>query len=216
MKFFLDTANLSEIDQALSWGMLDGVTTNPSLVAKESGRFDMIVSQICSKVPGPVSLETTATSSNQMVADGIKLSEYGKNVIVKLPLCLEALKATRQLAQKGIGVNMTLCFTPLQALMAAKAGAKYISPFVGRLDDISQDGMQLISQIVSIYKNYKFETEVLVASIRNPMHVLDAALMGAHVATIPFKVLEQFIKHPLTDKGIEIFEKDAKKTQGAL
>ncbi|MCB0308565.1 MAG: fructose-6-phosphate aldolase [Bdellovibrionales bacterium] len=215
MKFFIDTANIEEIKQALSWGVLDGVTTNPSLIAKEEKPFNEVVQEICKCVPGPVSLETVATTTEQMIIDGKELAKIADNVVVKLPTCLEALQATKVLAKDGIRVNMTLCFSPLQGLLAAKAGAAYISPFVGRLDDIGQNGMELISQLTQIYENYGFETEVLVASIRNPIHVLEAALMGADVATIPFRVMEQFIKHPLTDRGIETFLNDSKKVPAA-
>lgn len=211
MKFFIDTANIQEIKTALSWGMLDGVTTNPSLLAREGKPFQEVVSEICKIVPGPVSLETIGSSTEQMVEEGRKLAKIADNVVVKLPTSLEALQATKILAEDGIRVNMTLCFSPLQGLLAAKAGAAYISPFVGRLDDIGQNGMDLIGQLRQIYDNYAFQTEILVASIRTPIHVLDSALMGADVATIPFKVMEQFIKHPLTDSGVQKFLEDWKK-----
>jgi transaldolase len=215
MKFFIDSANIGEIKQAQAWGILDGVTTNPSLVAKEKKPFIEMVTEICRTVQGPVSLEVVSLTTKEMVAEGRKLAEIGKNVIVKLPMTMDALAATKELGKDGIRVNMTLCFSPLQALMAAKAGAAYISPFVGRLDDISQPGMDLIGQIVTIYDNYNYSTEVLVASVRTPMHVVESALMGAHVATIPYKVMEQFSRHPLTDKGIETFLEDWKKVPGA-
>jgi len=211
MKFFIDTANIQEIKTALSWGMLDGVTTNPSLLAREGKPFQEVVSEICKIVPGPVSLETIGSSTEQMVEEGRKLAKIADNVVVKLPTSLEALQATKILAEDGIRVNMTLCFSPLQGLLAAKAGAAYISPFVGRLDDIGQNGMDLIGQLRQIYDNYAFQTEILVASIRTPIHALDSALMGADVATIPFKVMEQFIKHPLTDSGVQKFLEDWKK-----
>lgn len=211
MKFFLDTANIQEIKTALAWGMLDGVTTNPSLVAREKRPFHEVVTEICKLVPGPVSLETVATTAEAMVEEGKQLHEISSNVVVKLPMCTAALQATKALAKDNIPVNMTLCFSPLQALMAAKAGAAYISPFVGRLDDISHDGMELIQQIIQIYDNYDYATEVLVASIRHPLHVVDAAMMGADVATIPFSVLERFTKHPLTDSGIAKFLEDQRK-----
>jgi transaldolase len=214
MKFFIDSANIVEIKQALAWGILDGVTTNPSLIAKEKKPFIELVTEICRTVPGPVSLEVVTMTTKEMVHDGRKLAEIGKNVIVKLPMTMESLAATKELAKDGIRVNMTLCFSALQALLAAKAGAAYISPFVGRLDDISQPGMELIDQIVQIYDNYDYQTEVLVASVRNPIHVLESALMGAHVATIPYSVMEQFSKHPLTDKGIQKFLEDWKKVPG--
>jgi transaldolase len=211
MKFFIDTANIKEIKTALSWGMVDGVTTNPSLIAKEGRPFREVVEEICKTVPGPVSLETIATTSEEMVAEGRKLAEIGENVVIKLPVCTAALQATRILADERIPVNMTLCFSPLQGLLAAKAGAAYVSPFVGRLDDVGQDGMELISQLVQIYDNYEFATEIIVASVRHPIHVVSAATMGADIATIPFKVMEQFTKHPLTDAGIEKFVSDFKK-----
>ncbi|MFH1262378.1 MAG: fructose-6-phosphate aldolase [Pseudomonadota bacterium] len=211
MKFFIDTANLKEIKTALSWGMVDGVTTNPSLVAKEGRPFREVVEEICKVVPGPVSLETVATTSEEMVAEGRKLSEIGENVVIKLPICTAALQATKILAEDRIPVNLTLCFSPLQGLLAAKAGAAYVSPFIGRLDDIAQDGMDLISQLVQIYDNYEFATEIIVASVRHPMHVVQAAMLGADISTIPFKVMEQFAKHPLTDAGIEKFAQDFKK-----
>lgn len=216
MKFFIDTANIDEIKQAIALGMCDGVTTNPSLVAREGKSYFDLAKEICALVPGPVSLETVAQSAEDMLTEGRKLVELGDNVVVKLPMCKEALVATKGLAQEGIRVNMTLCFSPMQALLAAKAGAAYISPFVGRLDDISHDGMALIEEIVAIYDNYAFETEVLVASIRHPKHLLDAALMGADVATIPFSVLSQLVKHPLTDSGIAKFNEDSKKVEGHI
>lgn len=211
MKFFIDTANAKEIRTALSWGMLDGVTTNPTLLAKEGKPFREVVEEICKIVPGPVSLETVATTPEGMVEEGRKLAEIGDNVVVKLPVCTAALQATKILAEYKIPVNMTLCFSPLQGLLAAKAGAAYVSPFVGRLDDAGQDGMELISQLVQIYDNYEFSTEILVASVRHPIHVVQAAMMGADIATIPFKVMEQFANHPLTDVGIEKFLQDFKK-----
>ena len=214
MKFFIDSANIGEIKQALAWGILDGVTTNPSLVAREKKPFLDVVTEICRTVSGPVSLEVVTMTTQEMVRDGRKLAEISKNVIVKLPMTMEALAATQELGKDGIKVNMTLCFSALQALLAAKAGAAYISPFVGRLDDVSQPGMELISQIVQIYDNYDFDTEVLVASIRNPVHVLEAALIGADVSTIPFSVMQQFSKHPLTDSGIQKFLDDWKKVPG--
>jgi transaldolase len=211
MKFFIDTANLKEIQTAVAWGMLDGVTTNPSLVAKEGRPFRDLVAEICRAVPGPVSLEAVSMKSDEMVEEGRKLADIGPNVVVKLPMTLDGLAATRTLAKEDIPVNMTLVFNPTQAILAAKAGAAYVSPFVGRLDDIAQDGMQLIGQLVRIFDNYDFATEILVASVRHPVHVVQAAEMGADVATIPFKVLEQLVKHPLTDIGIERFQKDWEK-----
>ena len=214
MKFFVDTADIAEITEAHHMGLIDGVTTNPSLVAKTGRAFDEVVSEICALVDGPVSLETVSLEAEGMVREGEKLMRYGKNVVVKVPLTPEGLKAVRTLKGKGIKTNVTLCFTPVQALLAAKAGASYISPFVGRLDDIAHNGMEVIEQIVKIYKNYGFSTEVLVASVRHPMHVLTAALMGAHVATVPFAVLKQLTRHPLTDVGIERFLKDWEKVPG--
>jgi len=211
VKFFIDTANIQEIKTALSWGILDGVTTNPSLAAKEGKPFDEISREICKLVPGPVSLEVVTRSAEQMVEDGKKLAQISDNVVVKLPMSTAALQATKTLTKSGIPVNMTLCFSPVQALLAAKAGAAYVSPFVGRLDDISQNGMEIVQQIAQIFNNYEFATEILVASVRHPIHVLEAALMGADVATVPFNVLEQFARHPLTDIGMDRFEQDWKK-----
>ena len=211
MKFFIDTANIEEIKEGLSLGMVDGVTTNPSLIAKEKKGFDIVVKDILKVVKGPVSLEVVSLDAKAMFAEGKKLARLGENVVIKVPLCTEGLKATRMFADAGIDVNQTLIFSPLQALMAAKAGARYVSPFVGRLDDITHDGMELVEQIINIYDNYCLETEVIVASIRHPRHVLDAALMGADIATIPFKIIAQLTKHPLTDKGIEMFLDDWKK-----
>ena len=211
MKFFIDSAEVQEIREARSLGLIDGVTTNPSLIAKTGRGFSEVVSEICSLVAGPVSLETVSRDAAGMAREGEDLARYGKNVVVKVPLTTEGLKAVRLLGERGIKTNVTLCFSPVQALLAAKAGAAYVSPFVGRLDDISQSGMEVIGQIVKIYANYKFTTEVLVASIRHPIHVLTAALMGAHVATIPFAVIKQLAQHPLTDIGVEKFLKDWEK-----
>ncbi|OGP68424.1 MAG: fructose-6-phosphate aldolase [Deltaproteobacteria bacterium RBG_16_44_11] len=211
MKFFIDTANIEEIKEGLNLGMVDGVTTNPSLIAKEKKGFEPVVKEILKAVKGPVSLEVVSLEAKAMFAEGKKLAEWGDNVVIKVPLCTEGLKATKMFADAGIAVNETLIFSPLQALMAAKAGARYVSPFVGRLDDIAHDGMELVEQILTIYDNYGYETEVIVASIRHPRHVLDAALMGADIATIPFKVITQLAQHPLTDKGIKMFLEDWKK-----
>ena len=192
--------------------MVDGVTTNPSLLAKEKKDFDAVIKDILKIVKGPVSLEVLSNDAKGMLSEGRKLARLGKNVVIKVPISTEGLKATRMFADAGINVNQTLIFSPLQALMAAKAGARYVSPFVGRLDDIASDGMELVDQIVElIFENYCYETEVIVASIRHPRHVLDAALMGADIATIPFKVIAQLVKHPLTEKGIETFLNDWKK-----
>lgn len=211
MKFFIDTANIEEIKEGLKLGMVDGVTTNPSLIAKEKKGFDVVVKDILKSVKGPVSLEVISMEAKAMFAEGRKLARWGNNVVIKVPMSTEGLKATRMFAEAGIDVNQTLIFSPLQALMAAKAGARYVSPFVGRLDDIAHDGMELVEQILTIYDNYGYETEVIVASIRHPRHVLDAALMGADIATIPFKVIAQLVQHPLTEKGIETFLKDWEK-----
>jgi transaldolase len=213
MKFFIDTANLEEIREANEMGVIDGVTTNPSLVAKEGDvEFKDHIAKICSIVKGDVSAEVTALDTAGMLAQGRELAKIAPNVVVKCPLTLDGLKATRTLTDEGIGVNVTLCFSAAQALLAAKAGARYISPFIGRLDDIATNGMQLIQDIVQIYGNYSFKTQVLAASIRHPMHIVDCALVGADVATIPFKVIQQLVKHPLTDKGLDAFLADWKKS----
>ncbi len=211
MKFFIDTGNIDEIKEGLALGMVDGVTTNPTLVAKENKDFDTVVRAILEIVDGPVSLEVVSLNAEGMIKEGRELAKLAKNVVVKVPMLTEGLKATKILYEEGIKVNQTLIFSPIQALMAAKAGAAYVSPFVGRLDDISHIGMDIVEQIVTIFSNYDFDCEVLVASIRNPIHVLDAALMGADVATIPFKVLTQLAKHPLTDIGIDKFLADWEK-----
>lgn len=209
MKFFIDTANLNEIKEASELGLIDGVTTNPSLVAKEGNvDFTEHIRKICELVDGDVSAEVTALDADGMLAEGRELAKIAPNVVIKCPLTLEGLKATRIFRAEGTKVNVTLCFSAAQALLAAKAGATYISPFIGRLDDISQDGMQLIRDIVQIYDNYGFVTEVLAASIRHPMHIVDCALAGADVATIPFKVIKQLVSHPLTDRGLEAFLAD--------
>lgn len=208
MKFFLDTANLDEIREVASWGILDGVTTNPSLCAKEKIKFEDLIREICSVVSGPVSVECISIKAGEIIAEARELAKLAANVVVKIPVCLEGLKATRVLAQEGIKVNMTLVFSSNQALLAAKAGARFVSPFIGRLDDISQEGMALVDEIMAMYENYDFETEVIVASIRHPRHVVEAALVGAHIATIPFSVVDKMIKHPLTDIGMEKFLKD--------
>ncbi|MBX3289797.1 MAG: fructose-6-phosphate aldolase [Acidobacteria bacterium] len=213
MKFFIDTANLDEIREANELGLIDGVTTNPSLVAKEGDvDFKEHIAKICSIVKGDVSAEVTALDTEGMLAEGRELAKIAPNVVVKCPLTLDGLKATRVLSEEGTGVNVTLCFNAAQAILAAKAGAKYISPFIGRLDDISINGMQLIEEIVQIYQNYDYDTQVLAASIRHPMHIVESALVGADVATIPFKVIQRLVKHPLTDKGIESFLSDWKKS----
>lgn len=211
MKFFIDTANVEEIKMADEWGLVDGVTTNPSLVAREKRPFKELIQEICSIIDGPVSAEAVSLDAKGLIAEGRELAKIHKNIVVKVPMTLEGLKAVKVLSKEHIKTNVTLVFSPIQALMAAKAGATYVSPFVGRLDDIAQDGMTLIAQILEILNSYAFDTEVIVASVRNPIHVLDSAVMGAHVATIPFKVLEQLSRHPLTDSGIERFLKDWEK-----
>jgi len=213
MKFFIDTANVKEIREAASLGVVDGVTTNPSLIAKEGRDFRQVIAEICSIIDGPISAEAVSLEADKMVAEGVELAAIHKNIVVKLPMTKEGLKATRLLAEKGIRVNMTLVFSPSQALLAAKVGAAYVSPFVGRLDDISHYGMDLVRQILAIYENYGYVTEVIVASIRNPLHVVDAAVAGAHIATIPFSVIDQLVKHPLTDIGIGKFLSDWKKLE---
>ena len=218
MKFFIDTGNIKEIREAADMGILDGVTTNPSLIAKEgAGRgFKETIVEICEIVQGPVSVEVTSTEKEGMLREANEYVKWSKHVVVKLPTTKEGLKACKDLAGHGINTNLTLCFSANQALMVAKAGATYVSPFLGRLDDIGQVGMDLIKQIVQIYKTYDFQTKVLAASLRHPLHVIDAALAGAHVATIPFKVLDQMIHHPLTDKGLAAFLKDWEKVREAF
>ncbi|MBM3310607.1 MAG: fructose-6-phosphate aldolase [Candidatus Aminicenantes bacterium] len=208
MKFFLDTANLGEIREVASWGILDGVTTNPSLLAKEAMAFEDLVRAVCGLCPGPVSVECVSAGGPELLDEARRLAKLASNVVVKIPVTLEGLRATKVLAGEGVGVNMTLVFSPTQALLAAKAGARFVSPFIGRLDDISEEGMGLIEEIVQIFENYRFETEVIVASIRHPRHVVEAALLGADIATIPFNVIDKLIRHPLTDLGIEKFLKD--------
>ncbi|MGZ4817793.1 MAG: fructose-6-phosphate aldolase [Terriglobales bacterium] len=213
MKFFIDTANLKEIREANEMGILDGVTTNPSLIAKEGKPFKDTILEICGIVNGPVSVEVVAIEAKGMLREAQDFAGWHKNVVVKLPTTREGLKACKTLSEKGIRTNLTLCFSPNQALMVAKAGATYVSPFVGRLDDISHVGMDLVRQIIQIYNNYGYKTQVLAASLRHPLHVVEAAMAGAHVATIPFKVLDQMIKHPLTDKGLDAFLKDWEKVK---
>jgi transaldolase len=213
MKFFIDTANVKEIREAASLGVVDGVTTNPSLIAKEGRDFKQVIAEICSIVDGPISAEAVSLKADEMIAEGVELAKIHKNVVVKLPMTKDGLKATKVLAGKGIKVNMTLVFSPSQALLAAKVGAAYVSPFVGRLDDISHYGMDLVTQIITIFDNYGYDTEVIVASVRNPLHVVEAAVAGAHIATIPFGVIDQLVKHPLTDIGIEKFLADWKKLE---
>jgi transaldolase len=208
MKFFLDTANLDEIREIAGWGIVDGVTTNPSLCSKEGMKFEDLIREICRTVPGPVSVECVSTAAGEIVREARELAAIAPNVVIKIPVCVEGLKATKVLSGEGIKVNMTLVFSAGQALLAAKAGAKYVSPFIGRLDDISQEGMGLIEEIVTLFENYRLATEVIVASIRHPRHVIEAGLLGADIATIPAAVLEKMVKHPLTDAGMEKFLKD--------
>ena len=213
MKIFIDTANLQEIKDAAAMGVIDGVTTNPSLVAKEGKIFKDLLKEICGIVDGDISAEVVATETEGMLKEGRDLARIHDNIVVKVPLTKDGLKAVRCFKTEGIRTNVTLCFSPNQALLAAKAGAYIISPFVGRLDDISADGMGLIQQIITIYDNYDFDTQVLVASIRHPMHVVDSAMMGAHIGTMPYNVITQLLKHPLTDIGLERFLADWKKVQ---
>jgi transaldolase len=208
MKFFLDTANVKEIQEAASLGLLDGVTTNPSLVAKEGRSFREMLIEICNIVDGPISAEVVSLEADAMVKEGKGLAKIHKNIVVKVPLIAEGLKATKRLAAEGIKVNVTLCFSPTQALLAAKAGAWCVSPFIGRLDDISSNGMELIRQILTIYRNYDYKTQVLVASVRHPQHVVEAALAGGHICTMPFSIFQQMVKHPLTDSGLKKFLAD--------
>jgi transaldolase len=208
VKIFLDTANIGEIREGVALGVVDGVTTNPTLIAKEKRPFRPLVEEICSIVPGDVSLEVVATDVEGMVKEGEELAQIAANVVVKCPLTRDGLKAVKRLSSQGVRVNQTLCFSPAQALLSAKAGAFYISPFLGRLDDIAHVGMDLVRDICEIYRNYGFKTQVLAASIRNPLHVVEAAKAGAHVATMPFAVLEQLMKHPLTDAGLKKFLDD--------
>ena len=211
MKLFLDSANLKEIEEAVSWAAIDGVTTNPTLVAKEQRDFVPLMREICQRVNGPVSMETISRDAAGMVQEGRTFAPIHPNIVVKCPLTKEGLKATRQLTAEKIRVNVTLCFSASQALLAAKAGAYFVSPFVGRLDDISEDGMGLIREIKTIYSQYQFSTQILVASVRHPLHVVEAAKIGADIATLPFTVLEALVKHPLTDSGLERFLKDWEK-----
>ncbi len=216
MKFFLDTANVGEIREAAALGILDGVTTNPALVAKEGKPFRETILEICAAVDGPVNVEVVATDTEGMLREGHDYVTWHRNVVVKLPTTREGLKACKRLSGEGIRTNLTLCFSPTQALLVAKAGATYVSPFVGRLDDISHVGMDVVRTIVQIYKNYDYPTQVLAASLRHPLHVVEAALAGAHVATLPFKVLDLMFKHPLTDRGLEQFLKDWEKARAKV
>jgi len=211
MKFFIDTGDVREVREAHAMGLVDGITTNPSLIAKSGRKYRDVVVEMCEIVNGPISAEVIGTDYDGMMAEAREWHKVHKNIVVKLPLIAEGLKAVRSCSDEGIRTNVTLCFSPNQALLAAKAGASFISPFIGRLDDISETGMELIQKIVTIYQNYQYDTEVLVASVRNPTHVVDAALIGADVCTIPFSVLGQLVKHPLTDVGLAKFVEDAKK-----
>jgi transaldolase len=213
MKFFLDTANVKQIKEAAGWGILDGVTTNPSLVAKENAKFEDLIKEICGIVLGPVSVESVSTKAEDIVQESRKLAALADNIVVKIPICLEGLRATKVLAQEGIHINTTLIFSSMQALLAAKAGTRYVSPFVGRLDDIGHSGMNIVEEIVTVFDNYGFDTEIIVASIRHPLHVVEAAMIGADIATIPFGVIEKLVKHPLTDLGMEKFLSDWKKVK---
>jgi transaldolase len=215
MQIFIDSAEVKEIREAQSWGVVDGVTTNPSLVAKSGRDFREVVAEICEIVDGPVSAEVIETEHAKMLPEARGLAKIHKNIVVKVPLTFEGLKTVKVLTQEGIKTNVTLCFSAAQGLLAAKAGATYISPFVGRLDDIQHVGMELVHQLVTIYENYRLPTKVLAASIRSPLHVVDAAMAGAHVSTIPFKVIEQLLKHPLTDSGLKTFLADWEKAKAA-
>jgi len=213
MQIFIDTAQLEEIREAASWGILDGVTTNPTLVAKSGKRLEDVIPMICEIVNGPVSAECIEMESLKMIPEARKLAKIHPNVVVKVPLTLEGLKCVKAVSSEGIKTNVTLCFSAAQGMLAAKAGATYISPFVGRLDDLAHVGLEIVQELVTIYHNYGYPTQVLTASVRHPRHVIDAALMGSHVATIPFKILQQLVKHPMTDIGVETFLKDYKNAQ---
>ncbi len=215
MKIFLDTANIEEIRKGIEWGIVDGVTTNPTLISKEAyrGSFLDIVKEILKTVPGPVSLEVTSLDSENMVREAIELSKLGENAVIKVPLTLEGLKTIKRLSEMGIKTNATLVFSANQGLLAAKAGATYVSPFVGRLDDIGEEGMNIVSDLKTIFSNYNFKTEIIVASVRHPIHVYQAALIGAHIVTMPFNVLEKMVQHPKTDEGIKKFLDDWKKVK---
>jgi len=211
MKIFIDTANVEQIREAVSMGIIDGVTTNPTLMSKETGTFRDILTEISSLVDGPISAEVVSEEAEGMVQEARELAKIGKSITIKVPMSIEGMKAVKILAEEGIWTNMTLVFSPSQAILAAKAGARFISPFVGRVDDMSHFGMDSVRQIVTIYENYGFDTEVIVASVRHPLHVVEAALAGAHIATVPFAVIQQLVKHPLTDIGIKRFKEDWKK-----
>ena len=213
MKIFLDTANIKQIREAASWGILDGVTTNPTLVSRENAKFKDLIKEICDIVLGPVSVESVSTKAEDIIEESRNLAKIADNVVVKIPICVEGLKATKVLSQEGIHINTTLIFSPLQALLAAKAGARYVSPFVGRLDDIAHEGINVVEGIVTIFDNYGIDAEIIVGSVRHPLHVIEASYIGADIATIPFGVLEKMVKHPLTDIGMERFLNDWKKVK---
>lgn len=213
MKFFIDTADIAEIKLAHDRGWVDGVTTNPTLIAKSGRSFEEVIKEICQLTKGPVSAEVISLEAEAMVKEGVTLSKWASNIVVKIPMCEEGMVAVKKLTAMGIKTNVTLVFSVMQALLAAKAGATMVSPFVGRLDDISQDGMAMVGEVIQVYRNYDFTTEVLVASVRSPMHIQTAALMGADIATIPYKVMQQMTGHPLTTKGIETFMSDWNKSQ---
>jgi len=213
MKIFLDTANIKQIREAASWGILDGVTTNPTLVSRENAKFKDLIKEICDIVLGPVSVESVSTKAEDIIEESRNLAKIADNVVVKIPICVEGLKATKVLSQEGIHINTTLIFSPLQALLAAKAGARYVSPFVGRLDDIAHEGINVVEGIVTIFDNYGIDAEIIVGSVRHPLHVIEASYIGADIATIPFGVLEKIVKHPLTDIGMERFLNDWKKVK---
>lgn len=215
MQFFIDTADVNEIKEAASWGIVDGVTTNPSLVAKTGRDLKSVVTEICEIVDGPVSAECVETEYDKMLPEARSLAKIHPNIVVKVPLTIDGLKVVKTVTAEGINTNVTLCFSPSQGLLAAKAGATYISPFVGRLDDISHDGMEVVEQLLTIYENYDYDTQILAASLRHPMHVVQSALAGAHVGTMPFSVMKMLVKHPLTDIGLEKFLADHKKAQAA-
>jgi transaldolase len=212
MRIFIDSADLSEIKEAAAMGILDGCTTNPSLLAKAGRKIETAIPEICEIVEGPVSAEVVSTSYDEILTEGRKLAKLHKNVVVKVPLLIDGIRAVKTFTKEGIKTNVTLCFSATQAMLAAKAGATYISPFLGRIDDVSSEGMELVEQIVTIFSNYDFETQVLAASIRSPLHVLQAAMIGAHCGTMPLSVIKQLIKHPLTDAGLEKFTSDYKKS----
>ncbi|MBI5183072.1 MAG: fructose-6-phosphate aldolase [Nitrospinae bacterium] len=211
MKLFIDTADIDEIKEAYSLGIIDGITTNPSLIAKTGKNFESVINEICSIVDGPISVEALSKEYNDIIEEAHQLSKISKNIVIKIPITDQGLKAVKRLSQEDIPTNVTLIFSPAQALLAAKAGATYVSPFIGRLDDISHIGMDVVDQIITIYNNYDIQTEVIVASVRNPLHILDAALLGADIVTIPFRVIQQLTKHPLTDIGMERFLVDWEK-----